>query len=72
MNLEIHRFKETIINVVNMSPLPIEVKRMALSEITMAVSDASKNALEEELKKFKEQQKNSEEENADGNSSKKR
>lgn len=56
MNLEIHRFKEAIINVVNMSPLPIEVKRMALSEITMAVSDASKNALEEELKKFKEQQ----------------
>lgn len=62
MNLEIHRFKETIVNVVNMSPLPIEVKRMALSEITMAVSDASKNVLEEELKKFKEQQESKKEE----------
>ena len=55
MNLEIHNFKETIIKLINASPLPIEVKRMALSEIMMAVNDASKNALEEEMKAYKEQ-----------------
>lgn len=54
MNLEIHRFKETIIKLVNASQLPIEVKRMALAEITMAVGDASKNALAEEIRQFNE------------------
>ena len=60
MNLEIHRFKETLISLINASTLPMEVKRMVLSEITMAVSDASKNVLAEEIKAFKEQQESKE------------
>lgn len=71
MNLEIHRLKETIVHILNASPLPMEVKRMALSEITNAVADAAKNALEAEIKELKEQQAKEEEEKADGNSSKK-
>lgn len=71
MNLEIHRLKETIVHILNASPLPIEVKRMALSEITNAVADAAKNALEAEIKEFKEQQSKEEEEKANGDSSKK-
>lgn len=55
MNLEIHRLKETIINLVNASPLPIEVKRMVLSEVTMAASESAKAELAEEIRKFNEQ-----------------
>ena len=55
MNLEIHRFKETIINLLNASTLPIEVKRMILSEITISASEAAKAELAEEIKKFNEQ-----------------
>lgn len=56
MNLEIHNFKETLIQLINASPLPIEVKRMALSEIVVAVNDASKKVLAEEMKAYKEEQ----------------
>lgn len=55
MNLEIHRLKETIINLLNASTLPIEVKRMILSEITISASEAAKAELAEEIKKYNEQ-----------------
>lgn len=55
MNLEIHRLKETIINLLNASTLPIEVKRMILSEITISANEAAKAELAEEIKKFNEQ-----------------
>lgn len=54
MNLEIHRFKEAIVCLINASTLPLEVKRMALAEITVAVSDAAKGALAEEIRQFNE------------------
>lgn len=55
MDLEIYRFKNSIISIVNASDLPLEVKRMCLAEITMAVSDAAKNALGEQIRQFNEQ-----------------
>lgn len=63
MNFEIYRFKETIVAMINASPLPLEVKRMALNEIAGAVNEAANNALMEEKRAFEEQQKKTEEEN---------
>lgn len=68
MDLEIHRFKETIIALVNASPLPWEVKRMSINEIAGAVSDAANVALAEQIKQANEKA----EEKENGNSSKKR
>lgn len=57
MDLEIRRFKETIITLVNASPLPWEVKRMSINEIASAVSDAAQRAFEEQTKLEAEKQK---------------
>ena len=63
MNLEIYRFKETILAMINASPLPLEVKRMALNEVAGAVNEAANNAILEEKRAFEEQQKKEEEGN---------
>lgn len=55
MDLEIYRFKNAIVGVVNASDLPLEVKRMCLVEITSAVGEAAKNALNEQIRQFNEQ-----------------
>lgn len=68
MDLEIHRFKETIIALVNSSPLPLGVKRMAINEVASAVNEAANVALAEQIKLENEKA----EENKDGNSSEKR
>lgn len=68
MDLEIHRFKETIIALVNSSPLPLGVKRMAINEVASAVNEAANVALAEQIKQANEKV----EEKENGNSSKKR
>lgn len=68
MDLEIHRFKETLISLINASPLPLGVKRMAVNEIANAVNEAANVALAEQIKLANEKA----EENKDGNSSEKR
>ena len=60
VNLEIRRFKETIVTMVNASPLPIEVKRMAFNEIAQAINEAANTAITEEQKAYEEQIKESE------------
>lgn len=60
VNLEIRRFKETIVTMVNASPLPIEVKRMAFNEVAQAINDAANTAVMEEQKAYEEQIKESE------------
>lgn len=60
VNLEIRRFKETIVTMVNASPLPIEVKRMAFNEVAQAINDAANAAVMEEQKAYEEQIKESE------------
>lgn len=60
VNLEIRRFKETIVTMVNASPLPIEVKRMAFNEVAQAINDAANTAVMEEQKAYEEQMKKSE------------
>lgn len=54
MDLEIHRFKETIIALVNSSPLPLGVKRMAINEVASAVNEAANVALAEQIKQANE------------------
>lgn len=68
MDLEIHRFKETLISLINASPLPLGVKRMAVNEIATAVNEAANVALAEQIKLANEKA----EEKENGNSSKKR
>lgn len=48
-NLEIREFSQAIINFVNQSPLPIEVKRLALSDILSQIEPLADNAVKAEL-----------------------
>lgn len=48
-NLEIAEFKQAIKNFVGGSELPVEVKRMALSEILREVEQESRQALMAEI-----------------------
>ena len=65
VNLEIRKFKESIIAITNASPLPIEVKRMVFNEIGQAINEAANNAImseQQEAEKQKVEQEENEEE----------
>lgn len=65
-NLEIREFSQAIINFVNSSALPVEVKRLALSDIMHQLDSAANTAIQVEIaerdKKEKEAQENGTEE----------
>lgn len=48
-NLEIREFSQAIINYVNSSRLPIEVKRLALSDIMHQLDSAANTILQNEI-----------------------
>ncbi len=48
-NLEIREFSQAIINFVNGSPLPVEVKRLALSDIMHQLDSAANTAIHGEI-----------------------
>lgn len=48
-NLEIREFSQAIINFVNDSPLPIEVKRLTLVEIVHQIDSAANSILQREI-----------------------
>lgn len=48
-NLEIREFSQAIINFVNSSALPVEVKRLALSDIMHQLDSASNTAIQGEI-----------------------
>lgn len=48
-NLEIREFSKAIINFVNGSPLPVEVKRLALSDIMHQLDSAANTAIQGEI-----------------------
>lgn len=50
MDLEIRQFTNAIINFINQSPLPMEVKRLALKDILAQVEDETNKLLQEQLK----------------------
>lgn len=49
MNLEIREFSQAIINHMNKSTLPMEVKRLALMEILSQVSESSNEVIRAEI-----------------------
>ena len=49
-NLEIREFSQAIINFVNQSTLPMEVKRLALKDIIAQIETETNKVLTEELK----------------------
>ena len=49
MDLLIREFKNSIISFVNQSDLPMEIKRLCLSEILQDVSDASDAVIKDQL-----------------------
>ena len=65
-NLEIREFSQAIINFVNGSALPVEVKRLALSDIMHQLDSAANTAIQGEIverdRKEKEGQENGTEE----------
>lgn len=48
-NLKIREFSQAIINFVNDSPLPIEVKRLTLVEIVHQIDSAANSILQREI-----------------------
>lgn len=60
-NLEIREFSQAIINFVNQSTLPIEVKRLALKDIMAQVEEETTKVLTEELKVREEAQREADE-----------
>ena len=61
-NLEIREFSQTIINFVNKSPLPVEVKRLVMTDILNQIDSAANTAIHgeiaERVRKEKEDQDN--------------
>ena len=49
-NAQIRRFRNTVLQLVNEEPLPVEVKRLVLSEIMQAVSNKCDEEIQSELK----------------------
>ena len=60
-NLEIREFSQAIINFVNQSTLPMEVKRLALKDIMAQVEDETTKVLTEEIRYREEAQREADE-----------
>ena len=60
-NLEIREFSQAIINFVNQSTLPLEVKRLALKDIMAQVEDETTKVLTEEIRYREEAQREADE-----------
>ena len=62
MNNQIRQFRDSIIAMVNASPIPIEIKRLIFSEIQLQISTESNRVIalekEEEIKNVKEKNTN--------------
>ena len=54
MNLKIKEFQQAIVNFINESDLPIEVKRLSLSEIMHKLESAADAVIAQELKEREE------------------
>lgn len=49
-SLEIREFEQAIINQINQSPLPLEVKRLIVENICAQVNEATNKQIQAELK----------------------
>lgn len=60
-NLEIREFSQAIINFVNQSTLPMEVKRLALKDIMVQIETETNKVLTEEIRYREEAQREADE-----------
>ena len=60
-NLEIREFSQAIINFVNSSALPVEVKRLALKDIMAQIETETNKVLTEEIRYREEAQREADE-----------
>ena len=60
-NLEIREFSQAIINFVNQSTLPMEVKRLALKDIMAQIETETNKVLTEEIRYREEAQREADE-----------
>lgn len=60
-NLEIREFSQAIINFVNQSTLPIEVKRLSLKDIMAQIETETNKVLTEEIRYREEAQREADE-----------
>ena len=60
-NLEIREFSQAIINFVNQSTLPMEVKRLALKDIIAQIETETNKVLTEEIRYREEAQREADE-----------
>lgn len=56
-NLKIRMFRENLLKVIDMSDLPIEVKRMTLEMILQEATKVADKRVQEELKEYKAKEK---------------
>lgn len=52
MDLEIRRFKQGIIQFINDSTLPLEVKRLVLAEVVNMVTSASDEVIKQQVQQI--------------------
>lgn len=64
-SLEIREFEQAIINQINQSPLPLEVKRLIVENICAQVNEATNKQIQAELKERSSKEEN--EVKSDGN-----
>lgn len=67
MNNQIREFQDKIIDHINSSPLPLEIKRLSLHEVYNMVQAASDNAIRQEKEELTKEQKKTEEVSENGN-----
>lgn len=65
-NLEIREFSQAIINFINGSPLPVEIKRLALAEIMHQLDAAAKTIIQSEIEERDRKAKEEQEEQENG------
>ena len=63
INTEITQFQQSIVPLINVSPLPIEVKRLVVSEILTNIADTRNQVIQQEKQQMQDENKEKTEEN---------
>lgn len=62
VNTEIRKFRDSLVSMVNASPLPIEIKRLVFGEIQSQINAESDRIIIAERQKSQEEKENEEDE----------
>ena len=62
VNTEIRQFRDSLVAMVNASPLPIEIKRLVFGEIQSQINEESDRIIIAERQKAQEEKENEEDE----------